>query len=35
MYGTKTTSFTADVGPDCLDYVCDKLMTAGILDPRG
>lgn len=35
MYGTKTTSFTADVGPDCLDYVRDKLMTAGILDPQG
>lgn len=35
MYGPKTTSFTADIGPDDLDYVRDKLMKAGILDTPG
>lgn len=35
MYGPKITSFTADIGPDDLDYVRDKLMTAGILDTPG
>nr|DAI20926.1 MAG TPA: hypothetical protein [Caudoviricetes sp.] len=35
MYGPRTTSFTADIGPDDLDYACEKLIAAGILDtPR-
>lgn len=35
MYGPKITSFTADIGPDDLDYTCEKLTAAGILDtPR-
>lgn len=35
MYGPKITSFTADIGPDDLDYVREKLAAAGILDtPR-
>ena len=32
MCGPKITSFTADIGPDDLDYVREKLMAAGILD---
>lgn len=35
MYGHKITSFTADIGPDDLDYVREKLIAAGVLDtPR-
>lgn len=35
MYGPKITSFTADIGPDDLDYTREKLSAAGILDtPR-
>lgn len=35
MYGPKIASFTADIGPDGLDYVCEKLVAGGILDnPR-
>lgn len=32
MYGPRTTSFTADIGPDDLDYTREKLIAAGILD---
>ena len=32
MYGPKITSFTADIGPDDLDYTCRRLIGAGILD---
>ena len=32
MYGHKITSFTADIGPDDLDYTREKLIAAGILD---
>nr|DAE22531.1 MAG TPA: nickel transferase [Siphoviridae sp. ctUWs1] len=32
MYGPKITSFSADIGPDDLDYVREKLMAAGVLD---
>lgn len=35
MYGPRITSFTADIGPDDLDYVREKLMTAGILGSPG
>lgn len=35
MYGPKITYFTADIGPDDLDYVREKLMNAGILDTPG
>lgn len=35
VYGPKITSFSADIGPDDLDYVREKLMAAGVLDaPR-
>ena len=35
IYGPKITSFTADIGPDDLDYTREKLVAAGILDtPR-
>lgn len=35
MYGPKITSFSADIGPDDLDYAREKLMAAGVLDtPR-
>ena len=35
MYAHKIISFTADIGPDDLDYTREKLMAAGILDtPR-
>lgn len=35
MYGPKITAFTADIGPDSLDYVREKLVAGGILDnPR-
>lgn len=32
MYDPKITSFTADIGPDDLDYTREKPMAAGILD---
>lgn len=32
MYGPKIIAFTADIGPDGLDYVCEKLVAGGILD---
>ena len=32
MYGPRVTSFTADIGPDDLDYTREKLIAAGILD---
>lgn len=32
MYGPHPSSFTADIGPDDLDYVREKLIAAGILD---
>lgn len=35
MYGPKITSFTADIGPDDLDYTRKKLMAAGILGNPG
>ena len=35
MQGPHTTSFTADIGPDDLNYTREKLVAAGILDmPR-
>lgn len=32
MYGDKIISFTADIGPDDLDYTSERLVQAGILD---
>ncbi len=32
MYSPRITSFTADIGPDDLDYTREKLTAAGILD---
>ena len=32
MYGPKIIAFTADIGPDSLDYVREKLVAGGILD---
>lgn len=35
IYGPNVTKFTADIGPDDLDYAREKLMAAGLLDtPR-
>lgn len=35
MYGPRIVSFTVDISPGDLDYTCEKLMAAGILDtPR-
>lgn len=32
VFGSPTTSFTADIGPDDLDYTVEKLIQAGLLD---
>lgn len=35
IYGSKIVRFTADIGPDDLDYTTERLVRAGILDgPR-
>lgn len=35
IYGPKITSFTADIGPDDLDYTLERLIRAGILGTTG
>lgn len=36
VFSSPTTSFTADIGPDDMDYTVMKLVQAGLLDtPKG